>query len=323
MTTLTTTITTTTAPAEDRPMTPEISRILEGMTEEEIKNLEEQVRSITDPEVCPHVVDLEPEQAAWIYLNNNTHNRDLSVSRVSEYQRAMDRGEWMANHQGIAFYENGELADGQHRLAATALSGCTIPVLIFAGFKKAAIQTIDQVKARSAGDALKMEGVEDATVKANLMKQAKEYRHMVEHAAKPKYSTTQIIEEVREHGVLLSLVLHKADLLLAPVTDSPMKRTDVALQLFIMTQYGLYNIDTAIDFINDVLTGTASYEGAPQLILSRILTRAKHGAKTVDRLSGVARIATIQKAAKLWQEEQKCSKLIWSKKEGYPLASAA
>ena len=300
-------------------MTKEVEAVLSGFDKTELSKA---VAAIINPAVCPHVVELKPEQAAYIYTELNKHNRDVSLQRVGEYSRAMQRGEWLANHQGIAFYEDGNLADGQHRCAAIAVSGVTIPVLIYAGFAENAIQTIDQVKPRMPGDALKMNGVVDGTLKANTVKQVKEYLHLVEHGVKPKYSLMQLVKSATDAEKALTACIAKADIALSPVTDAPLKRQDVAIQLYLMTEHGGYTMQQALDFMNAVLNGQAPYEGAPQLVLSRLLTRAKHSAKTSDRLAGVARIAVIQKAAKLWSEEQKCSKLVWSKKEGFPLATA-
>ena len=305
--------------SNERPMTEEITSAM-GDYDEAAISLE--VAGIVNPATCPKVVDLTPHQAGFIYLRKNMHNRDLSESRVGEYQRAMERGEWKANHQGIAFYETGELADGQHRCAAIALSGVAVPVLIYAGFEKDAIQTIDQVKARTAGEALKMEGISDGNIKSSLMKSAMVYVHLNEHGTQSRYTVVQVIKSVNDNDAALNACLEKADYLLSSVTDSPMKRGDVALHAFLMTQHGGYQMEKACEFLSAVLTGVAPYEGAPQLVLSRILTRAKHGAKQADRLSGIARNATIQKAVKLWAEEQKCSKLVWSKKEGFPLSKA-
>jgi hypothetical protein len=302
-----------------RPMTAEIAN---SVGDYDHALVESQVQNIIDPKKSPQLVAMTAAQAAHIYIHHNDHNRDISPRKALEYKRAMERGEWMDNHQGMAFYDGGNLADGQHRCAAIALSGKVQNVLIYIGFKKEAIQTIDLGKGRTAGEALKMEGVTDGLIKASVIKLAREYHHLIEHGVRPTYTQIQVVASVKDNNAPLDNCVEKADFLLRTVADTPMKRADVALHLFIMTQYGNFRMDHAADFIGSVLTGVAPYEGAPQLVLSRVLTRAKHGAKSADKLNGVARIATIQKAAKLWSEQQKCSKLTWSKKEGFPLASA-
>jgi hypothetical protein len=299
-------------------MNPEVNSALGDY---DVKQIEREVAAILDPATCPKQVELTPLQAGHIYLTRNTKNRDISAPKVGGYSRAMQRGEWLENHQGFAFYADGTLADGQHRCVAIALSGTSQKIVIFMGFVKEAIQTIDQGKPRTAGEALKMDGKHDGALKATVIKLATEYHHMIGHGVRPTYSQIQIIQGVTDADVALSSCVVKADFLLKTVTDAPMKRNDVVLHLYLMTHYGHFKQDDAAVFLGHVLTGTAPYEGAPQLALSRLLTRAKHGAKSADRLNGIARIATIQKAAKLWSENVSCSKLTWSKKEGFPLAT--
>jgi len=65
---------------------------------------------------------------AW--LEKNTANRPLRKSFVEYLSAAIKRGEWVLTHQGIAFAKDGRLLDGQHRLAAIADSGATVPVSV-------------------------------------------------------------------------------------------------------------------------------------------------------------------------------------------------
>lgn len=58
------------------------------------------------------------EEAAWILANKNNRNRNKKDRGISTYAQDMENGNWKATHQGIAFYYDGELADGQNRLSA-------------------------------------------------------------------------------------------------------------------------------------------------------------------------------------------------------------
>ena len=62
-------------------------------------------------------VTITPKRAAEM-LEHNGHNRPLTRTRVREFAEAMKRGDWQLTHQGIAFDTDGQLKDGQHRLAA-------------------------------------------------------------------------------------------------------------------------------------------------------------------------------------------------------------
>lgn len=104
---------------------------------------------------------ITPEIAQDWLSKHNTKNRRLRRTTVIGYARDMKIGEWIPNHQGIAFDKDGNLLDGQHRLAAIVMSGVTIPCLIARnvptkaeGAMAATMDTIDRGAARSVADML-------------------------------------------------------------------------------------------------------------------------------------------------------------------------
>jgi hypothetical protein len=77
-------------------------------------------------------VAINPEMAAnWLEINK--HNRKLRASVVQRYAEDMKSGSWQRTHQGIAFDEDGNLVDGQHRLAAIVESGVTVNIMVTTG----------------------------------------------------------------------------------------------------------------------------------------------------------------------------------------------
>lgn len=99
--------------------------------------------------------------AAWLKFNNN--NRPLSTSHVSEYVGRMRRGEWVMNGQAIIFTSQGDLGDGQHRLAAVVQSGITIDFDVRFGISPTAFATIDDGKKRTAADVFSIEQIPNYT----------------------------------------------------------------------------------------------------------------------------------------------------------------
>ncbi|WP_277214004.1 hypothetical protein, partial [Isoptericola croceus] len=89
------------------------------------------------------------------------HNRNFGLAKAKFYADAMKRGEWKLIHQGLAFYPDGKIADGQHRLAAVAISGTTQKFVMFPNFQDGDVDAIDVGKARSAGDAVQLLGFEE------------------------------------------------------------------------------------------------------------------------------------------------------------------
>lgn len=87
-----------------------------------------------------------PEQAA-VWLSNNPNVRTIRKHRVNAMVRVMKAGKWRSTHQGIAIGAGGELKDGQHRLTAVVMSGCS--VLMWVAFDADGDDAIDSGMPRS------------------------------------------------------------------------------------------------------------------------------------------------------------------------------
>lgn len=101
------------------------------------------------------VLNITPEMAQK-WLCANLQNRTISKKTVQAYSNEMSSGRWVLTNQGIAFYDNGILADGQHRLLAIVNSGKTIPMIVTRGLSYDAIIGIDQHRVRSVRDTVNM-----------------------------------------------------------------------------------------------------------------------------------------------------------------------
>lgn len=75
---------------------------------------------------------ITPELAEEI-LQANGRNRKISMSRVKDYERMLGEGRWKSTADGItlSFDREGNLTNGQHRLAAVKGSGVSILMFIF------------------------------------------------------------------------------------------------------------------------------------------------------------------------------------------------
>jgi hypothetical protein len=107
----------------------------------------------------------------------NNRNRPLNQRWVDKLSRDIKANAFITTHQGIAFSEGGELLDGQHRLAAIAVSGRAVQMLVTTGVPKlhrvngvhlATWNAIDQGGMRLAGQMLKMDGIPNANRLAAL-----------------------------------------------------------------------------------------------------------------------------------------------------------
>lgn len=94
---------------------------------------------------------------AW--LNTNTSNRKLRSGVVEQYASDMKAGRWTRCLMPIAFYADGELADGQHRLWAIVESSTSQEFLIARGLSRKDGLNIDTGLNRSVVDNSRISGV--------------------------------------------------------------------------------------------------------------------------------------------------------------------
>jgi hypothetical protein len=108
------------------------------------------------------LVDVTPDMAReWI--THNTNNRPVSADRIASYANQMRLGQWQVNGSTVTFSTDERLLDGQHRLGAVVVSGCTVPMLIVKGVQEDAFKTIDTGRTRRSSDILAMAGFRNST----------------------------------------------------------------------------------------------------------------------------------------------------------------
>lgn len=92
------------------------------------------------------------------WLNRNTGNRKMREGVAEAYADDMRNGRWTECLDPIAFYENGDVANGQHRLWALVDSQTTQEFLIARGVSRDAGLNIDVGLARSLVDNARISG---------------------------------------------------------------------------------------------------------------------------------------------------------------------
>lgn len=255
--------------------------------------------------------------AAVIFTTRNRTNRNLSVSKVRNLAEAIKRGEWKYSHQGIAFYSDGTLADGQHRCAAIALSGQDVEVMVSSDFDPSAIDVIDAATPRTAGDALQMAGVENGKLKAKLAKDVLRYEAKM-NGDSTSFTVQQIEEFARANDTLLNDAIDIGRASTENVTDPSMKGSEAQTLAAIML-YGKWSMDQVVAFIAATQQGIAASPDAPTLLLSKRLIKAKLSDRRKDALNSTDKVAICLKAAHLWYEDKSVSRLDFKgSKEALP-----
>ena len=108
-----------------------------------------------------NLMTITPEWAQKILNEKNAGNRPMNRIHVESLAKEMKRGAWKVNGDTICMNED-RLIDGQHRLAAIALSGVSIQTFVVEGLASDVFDTKDVGKRRSAGDTLGVRGEQNA-----------------------------------------------------------------------------------------------------------------------------------------------------------------
>ncbi len=100
---------------------------------------------------------ITPETAKE-YLKHNKQNRPLKPRVVETYAKDMRNGKWQLNPEGIGFYENGDLFDGQHRLTAIMKADTAVQMVVIRGVPDGTTMC-DRGVNRTSADILHMNGI--------------------------------------------------------------------------------------------------------------------------------------------------------------------
>lgn len=113
------------------------------------------------------IIDVTPDLARR-WLANNPRNRRLRDHHVRRLAADMTAGHWSWNGSPVVFATGGTLLDGQHRLAAIALSGCTIRMVVISGVAPETQDTVDTGVRRTFADVLQLRGEKEPALLAAL-----------------------------------------------------------------------------------------------------------------------------------------------------------
>jgi hypothetical protein len=279
------------------------------------------VARITKPDFLGNGETVTPMQAALI-LAHNAHNRKLNNASFSNLMGILMRGEWKKTHQGIAFYADGDLMDGQHRLGASVLTNIPLsPIMISGGYAKEDNDALDSGSKRTAADAASLAGVKDASLKCYIIESWMKYTHYLQYGTNVNLTNHQVKEKAVQHDAAAAQAIALGDAVLKNCAIAVMSRKEMASRAFEMMQGGW-----SPAFITALLTlvnqGTADYDGAPTVVLSEAYGRDKDE-KSKFKLTSFQRQCMWHKAAGLYAHKSRVTKSAIAWKTGNPIPSNA
>lgn len=216
------------------------------------------------------------------FLSKNTSNRNVSRSRVSAYASDMNNGRWQVCPQPIIFSTEGELMDGQHRLLAVVASGKTIEMVVMFDAPVESKDVIDSGKARSVGDALKIDGVPAANhiaaIAKKIVSHTKGSSSIISSDKKggsaafgiDAASKAEVLEYSRKNIAALEDLYHSARAIYEKTNLNLLSASDIAFLLFALNPN-----EMAHEFVSRVVTGIGLEEKTPELAMRRMVERVR------------------------------------------------
>lgn len=146
------------------------------------------------PSINTVLTFVTPQMASNWLANNNEGNRSVRQGEVNLFASEIASGGYEPTHQGIGFYGDATLADGQHRLLGIVKAGIGIWINVTTGLKRRANHKIDNGIPRTPKDALHFMGVKTDQKRVAICT-AMIYQHDAEMAGREGWSPAKIPSE--------------------------------------------------------------------------------------------------------------------------------
>jgi hypothetical protein len=263
------------------------------------------------------VETISPCAAAIIILQWNQFNRNISIPKCEQMVADLKSGDWRVHHQGIAFTRDGDLADGQHRLISCAVSGIPMTVAVASDFDMSAIDAIDRSTRRTLDQVLQMQGVPDAKDKVRIGPDVVKVRYRISFGLTrtPNLSEHQMRKEISKIDSALADAIGYGKASTRNVSDPILKWEDAAkvAAVLLLSQWGPNEVTA---YLVSIQEGIAAYDNSPTIALCRVLAKGK---ESKEKLDTIQRIALTLKAAVLFRQNKRVSRLTWNEmQEGIP-----
>lgn len=222
---------------------------------------------------------ITPELAEQ-WLRDNGINRQLIPALATRYAGDIQSGDWHLTGHTVQFAHTGRLLDGQHRLAAIVQSGVAVRNFVVRGLAESAQQYMDQGKARTAGDALALNGYAHTHVLAAAARLGVlvDSDALFRDKASQRVSHARIIQWVESNPDIVEAVRF--------VHGSPQRHTHLrpSVMAYAYWRFCKVDPDDAADFFVRLGSGANLAPGSPLLALqSRVNQFAITGHRPTTR----------------------------------------
>jgi hypothetical protein len=250
-------------------------------------------------------------------LEANTTNRPLSRPVVRAFAEAMERGDWMVTHQGIAFDVSGYLVDGQHRLAAVIEADLPVEMMVFTEVDEGTFDVLDTGKRRNAADVLAIEGEKSSAMLASMVRTVWLYENRPDltwSGGGAAVTNHQVVQTLERHPRLRDFVTVGEQI---AVATGMIKSAAGAASYLVSRVSRKAELDEWFDGIVD---GAGLAKGDPRLVFRRVMfgMARRQAGQPVRRREGREHVALYLKAFNSWRAGEKLTSLRFSSREEMP-----
>lgn len=160
------------------------------------------------------MVYITPELAKFWLENNNSRNRKIIREHVKMLATDIMNGQWMQNGQPIVFGTDGNILNGQHRLAACVEANLPIENMVATGVDPNAFSTYDTNKRRAltvAGKDIEVTSLEEAAIRSALRMMIRVDRGDKSWENKNKLSSSVLMSALERHPDIIASAIEAAN----------------------------------------------------------------------------------------------------------------
>lgn len=229
-----------------------------------------------------YIVTITPEVAARL-LERNTRNRNRKERAINDYARQMTAGSFLLTNQGIGVDRNGELTDGQNRLASCEVSGVPFTTVFVTGLDPRVRDIVDTGVKRSFGDVLRMNGHNNVSNLAGAVSLRARYENAVERDF--TWVRARSHGQRHNHEELLAF-LDKHPALAERTHPAWLVRTALGkIGLSVIVAFDSMAVETDADaataFREALISGALLTPGDPRLLLRNLMLRQERSPDTM------------------------------------------
>lgn len=242
---------------------------------------------------------ISPEQAGSILRDRNPRNRSIAPMKLAQVCSDIREGRFLVNGESVIFDRDGNLLDGQHRLAAAEKTGQDIVSLCAFGIDPDAMRSIDTGKSRTPGDIIQISGYAQGNRLAAIARLVICYRDSdgIIMGRTAEISIQRIIEFADSHPGIADVELWSARHI-PGLTGICSSSQLAAARIILEGHYG----PRVVEYLDQIGSGANIAAGDPAFAVRRALASA-------SRLSPKERLEAIMRGAVAFMQGREMSRV--------------